>query len=220
MHEAAGERDYERAVRLRQATFELLELQEQRRGQDSDPAVITALQDVANRLGAVERALLRKLSAAHNGHAPASGAAPDTQTEVTRQLPINRDAAVTLGLAETLVPLAPSPADEAERWLRIMREHGQVGTALEALGMAPGELSTPATERRKPATDRSDPVTTVTGIAARFAQGRGAPAVSTVDLLFAVIQHYGPLFDRALYSATGKSRSELLADLYRPASVR
>jgi hypothetical protein len=45
-----------------------------------------------------------------------------------------------------------------------------------------------------------------------FASARHAPTVGTGDLLFAILQVYGRLFDRVLY-VRGTSRDELLACL-------
>jgi len=43
---------------------------------------------------------------------------------VRERMALSADAAAVLGLAESTVPLALSQADEAERWLRVLREHG------------------------------------------------------------------------------------------------
>ena len=48
--------------------------------------------------------------------------------------------------------------------------------------------------------------------AKQFAAARDAPSVGTVDLLFAVMDQYDRLFDRALY-LRGTSRDELLERL-------
>ncbi len=214
MSEHTAQRDYERAVALRQATFELVWQHTRCGPQASDPDVITCLQDAANRLGTAERALLKKLADSRNVHRAATSEKPPvTSNGAPPNLPVSREAAIILALAETLVPLAPSREDEAERWLRIMREHGNVGNGLEELGMASRELSTPSLEPRQLDSTRDDPVTPVAEDAARFARERGAPLISTVELLFAVILHYGRLFDRALYRATRKTRSELLTAL-------
>ena len=126
--------------------------------------------------------------------------------------PKTASAAIFLALAETLVPFAASRADEAERWLRIMREHGSVGDALANLGMVSGQFSTPSLGS---ASRQPDPesVTAVASDAASFAAERNAPAIGGVDVLFAVILQYGSLFDRALYAATNKQRHDLLAAL-------
>ena len=50
------------------------------------------------------------------------------------------DAAMVLGIAATAIPFARTPEDEAERWLRILRLHGEVGAALQALGVSEDSL--------------------------------------------------------------------------------
>ena len=57
---------------------------------------------------------------------------------------ISQDAANVLALADTAVPFAVSLEDEAERWVRVMRMHGQVGDALQGLGVGEAPLETPA----------------------------------------------------------------------------
>ena len=48
------------------------------------------------------------------------------------------DAAIVLGIASTAMPFARTPGDAAERWLRVLRLHGEVGAALQALGVSEG----------------------------------------------------------------------------------
>ena len=52
------------------------------------------------------------------------------------------DAAMALGIASTAMPFARTPEDEAERWLRVLRTHGEAGIALHALGVSEGPLET------------------------------------------------------------------------------
>lgn len=59
---------------------------------------------------------------------------------------LSEDAAIVIALAETALPFAGSRADETERWVRIMRLHGEVGCALQALGVPDGPLETGARE--------------------------------------------------------------------------
>ena len=131
-------------------------------------------------------------------------------------LKISQDAAIVLTLAETAVPFAATLEDEAERWLRIMRMHGQVGSALQGLGVGEAPLESPAQPRairlsgRRGRTD--DVVARVSQAACRLAGARGAGAVCTVDILFAVLEVYGGSFERALYER-GAERDELLARL-------
>ena len=135
-----------------------------------------------------------------------------------RQLGLSQDAAIVLALAETAVPFAHSPEDEAERWVRVLRLHGWVGAALQSLGVGEAPLETTAQPvsllRRRPLGE--DVVDTVTQQAHELACARGAGAVCTVDILFALFAVYGKTFDRALY-VRGTSRDELIERL--PADV-
>src|SRR3954447_23590319 len=136
---------------------------------------------------------------------------------------LSQDAAIVLALAETAIPFAISPEDEAERWVRLLRLHGQVGGALQALGVGEAPLSTMAVPqavrvlRSRPLGD--DPVADVTQAARRLAGRRGARAAATVDVLFAVIGVYGRAFDRALY-IRGTSIDELLERLPAAAEAK
>jgi hypothetical protein len=184
---------------------------------ERDQSVIVELQDAANHLGAVERSLRERVCPqpfVPSADPPALSLASSDLAPKAPERPKRASAAIFLALAETLVPFASSRADEAERWLRIMREHGNVGEALASLGMVSGELSTPSLGS---ASRQPDPesVTAVASDAASFAAERNAPAIADADVLFAVILQYGSLFDRALYGATNKQRHDLLATLSR-----
>jgi hypothetical protein len=129
---------------------------------------------------------------------------------------LSQDAAIVLALADTAIPFAVSPEDEAERWVRLLRLHGQVGAALQGLGVGEAPLSTMAVPhavrvlRARPL--GQDPVADVSQAARRLATKRGARAAATIDVLFAVIGVYGKTFDRALY-IRGTSVEELLTRL-------
>jgi hypothetical protein len=47
---------------------------------------------------------------------------------------------MALGIASTAMPFARTATDEAERWLRVLRLHGEAGMALRALGVSEGPL--------------------------------------------------------------------------------
>ena len=129
------------------------------------------------------------------------------------QVPLSQDAALVVGLAGTAMPFAHSAEDESERWLRLLRLHGRVGEALQALGVGESPLMTRADTEPvagKPLGERA--VRDVLRRAREFAGARRAECVSTADLLFAVFEIYGGLFDRALY-ARGASREELVERL-------
>ncbi len=135
---------------------------------------------------------------------------------VSNDPPMSEDALIVLALAETAVSFAASPEDEAERWLRVMRLHGEVGCALQALGVPEGPLETiahaPAARRWRLRTSGEDPVDLVTRRAAQLCRVRGAALTSTVDVLQAVLHLYGGTFDRALYER-GTTRDEVLERL-------
>jgi len=133
------------------------------------------------------------------------------------KIPVSRDAAIVLALAETAIPFAASREDEAERWVRVLRMHGQVGGVLQGLGVGEAPLETIADVPAHPA--GRVPVRTVAAAAQRYAAGRGAQLVGTVDVLFAVFECYGGAFDRALY-VRGATRDELIERLAAEPAVR
>lgn len=56
---------------------------------------------------------------------------------------------MALGLASTALPFARTREAEVERWLRVLRLHGQVGIALQALGVSEGPLGGEDTAERQ-----------------------------------------------------------------------
>ena len=140
-----------------------------------------------------------------------------------RHIPLSQDAALVVALAGTAIPFAHSAEDEAERWLRAMRLHGQVGAILQALGVGEAPLMTGSE------TDHSnghgtpnlgpDVLDDVTEGATEFAEARDGATVGTADILFSVLHVYGKLFDRALY-LRGTSRDELVERLTDAAAQR
>jgi hypothetical protein len=124
-------------------------------------------------------------------------------------LRLSRDAITVLGLAGTALPFAQSVDDEVERWLRPLRLYGEAGAALQALGV--GEAPLDASQQVPPKSADDTPRETlhiVTTAASKLAAERGASTVETVDILIAVMWHYGDAFDRAL-----KCRSSDSAEL-------
>lgn len=129
---------------------------------------------------------------------------------------LSGDATIVLALAETAVPFAGSAEDEAERWVRILRLHGEVGCALQALGVPEGPLEnaarSPAVRTRRLRRFGHDVVPLIRRRAAEAALARGSAVTGTIDVLFALLATYGQIFDRALY-VRGTTRDELLARL-------
>ena len=119
------------------------------------------------------------------------------------------------GLAGTAMPFSHSAADQAERWLRVLRLHGKVGAAMQALGVSEAPLMTGSDPR--PEASGGPPlgdeiVERVVSRARELATERRSPYVCTVDVLFALFEIYGGLIDRALY-LRGSSRQELIERL-------
>lgn len=133
--------------------------------------------------------------------------------ERTAKPRLSEDATIVLMLAETAVSFAASAEDEAERWVRILRLHGEVGCALQALGVPEGPLEnaarTPSLRGWRLRRFGQDVVDLIRRRAMDAAVVRGSAVSGTVDVLFALLTTYGPVLDRALY-VRGTTREELL----------
>ncbi len=124
---------------------------------------------------------------------------------------------MVLGMASTAMAFARTPAAEAERWLRILRLHGEAGVALQALGVGEASLEAPDPE---PAETRAtgaapgdrDVVAEVAEAAIARAGERGSQTVATTDVLRAVMDVYGACFDGVL-RVHGTDREEVLERL-------
>jgi hypothetical protein len=110
---------------------------------------------------------------------------------------------MVLAIASTAMPFARSPEEQAERWLRVLRLHGEVGIALQALGVS----EVPLIEAHENGDgglggsaelEDGDVMAGVTEHAADVATRRGSAGVTTVDLLVAVMYVYGTHFNRVL----------------------
>jgi ATP-dependent Clp protease ATP-binding subunit ClpA len=115
------------------------------------------------------------------------------------------DAAMVLGIAATAIPFARTPEDEAERWLRLLRLHGEAGAVLQAIGVSEDSIRDHAervdrTQRSAAEQDAEnrDVIARVGERASRIALERGVGGVGTTDLLMAVLEVYGSVFERAL----------------------
>ncbi|HTA31875.1 MAG TPA: hypothetical protein VK721_00480 [Solirubrobacteraceae bacterium] len=127
------------------------------------------------------------------------------------------DAAIALGIASTAMPFARTPDDEVERWLRVLRLHGQVGIALQAIGvsevpLAGADEGSEHGAASASASDHGDAVARVTEHAVRIAEERDRRALTTTDILLAVMHVYGEDFDRVLQEH-GTDRKEVLERL-------
>jgi hypothetical protein len=131
------------------------------------------------------------------------------------RLRFSQDAAIVLGLAATALSFAHTREEEAECWLRLLRMHGRVGEALQALGVPEAPLVTHARPAPSPGGEPLAGVDQVEAICrqpVRPADAGSMARVGTVDILFAVLATYEDEFDNALY-VRGTSREELLERL-------
>jgi hypothetical protein len=127
------------------------------------------------------------------------------------------ETAIALGIAATAMPFARTHEAEAERWLWVLRLHGDSGVALQALGVGEASIEAPHDGATGPREDRArdedeGAIVLVTEHAVRLARERGAEAVGTNDVLVAVMNVYGDDFDRVL-RAHGTDRDEVLERL-------
>lgn len=121
----------------------------------------------------------------------------------SRRPALSTDAAMAIGLASTALPFAESPLAEAERWLRILGRHGDAGRALCGSELSDASRSEPSSVV-DPAPiglvkrDIRDVIERVIARAALGASRRRESKIGTGDLLLAVMEEYGPDFDRVL----------------------
>jgi hypothetical protein len=129
---------------------------------------------------------------------------------------------MVLGLAGTALPFARTREDEVERWLRVLRLHGDVATSLQSVGIGEAALQRPHKPVSSPGLGRepngTDAVDLVTERAARIAAEHSAASISTTEVLRAVMDVYGEDFDRVLESY-GTDRAEVLERLDRAAAA-
>ena len=128
--------------------------------------------------------------------------------------PLTIDASLMLGIASTAMPFAQSPEDEAERWLRLLRRHGEAAVVLASIGASEApvrELGSHARAER-PSPNDPDVIAAVTEQAGRLAAQRKATKVATTDVLLAVMRVYGETFERVL-GAHGADVDELTGRL-------
>ena len=137
---------------------------------------------------------------------------PKTASQIPK---ISPDATLVLALARTSLPFATCRTQEAERWLRVLRMHGDVGSALRSLGVPEGPLGgaiDPGPARPKDGRHHDDTVTRVCCCAFDLARQSGAEIVGTKHILFAVFAVYGWAFDHELYRR-GTCRDAVLEEL-------
>ncbi len=133
-------------------------------------------------------------------------------------IPLSQDAALVVALAGTAIPFAHSAEDEAERWLRAIRLQGEVGRVMQALGVGESSLTDSDESHDTPPLGEAV-LDRVTQFAATYTAQREGDTVGTQDLLRAVLEIYGDLFEHVLY-IRGTSGAELLEHLGDPHPAR
>jgi ATP-dependent Clp protease ATP-binding subunit ClpA len=130
--------------------------------------------------------------------------------------PLSDDAALVAALGATAMPFSTSAEAQAESWIRTLRLHGRVGSALQALGVgeAPLRAEYDIEGKPRPATPPppGDVAERMVTRAHELASAEGANATGTVHLLGALLEVYGDVMDRAL-ELHGATRAELLQRL-------
>lgn len=132
-------------------------------------------------------------------------------------IPLSEDAALVTALAGTAMAFSHCAEDEAERWLRALRLHGQVGSALQALGVGEAPLASEASGEICDEPASSPPLgesalDRAVREAERRAIERNAEAIGTADLLMALLEVYGDPMDHAL-ELRGATRDEVIERL-------
>ena len=137
---------------------------------------------------------------------------------IVHHTPLSEDAALVTALAGTAMAFSQCAEDEAERWLRALRLHGQVGCALQGLGVGEAPLESRNTDGACDEPPSSPPlgdaaVDRAVREAERRATERGAEAIGTADLLLALLDVYGEPMNHALElrGTTGEEVIERLA---------
>jgi hypothetical protein len=136
---------------------------------------------------------------------------------------LSTDSAMVVGLASTALPFANGRVEEAERWLRILRLHGEAGRALTALGLSEGPLDESTSPGRGDPPQGGeesgdDAIAAVVEHAKRAAVERSSATVGTADLLRGVMIVYGAAFDWVL-RARGTDPAEVVERLSKPSVV-
>jgi hypothetical protein len=112
------------------------------------------------------------------------------------------------------MPFSDSPEAEVERWLRVLRLHGQAGRVLQAIGIGETPLRPDTTPPTRHHHRRSGDhvVDLVSAAAADSASARDADMVETADVLAGVLKVYGRYFEDVL-EAHGTTAAEVLERL-------
>jgi anti-anti-sigma factor len=144
------------------------------------------------------------------GKGNGAGASPATASEPCE---LSEDAATVVGLASTAMPFASGPVDQVERWLKVLSRNGDAGFVLDAAGIhdrSSGDSETQSgSGRSAPLPLDGDPVDAVTAYAHQAVRSRGETTIRSTDLLEAVRDLYGDVFEEVLRRHTAEPEGAL-----------
>ncbi|HWD64984.1 MAG TPA: STAS domain-containing protein [Solirubrobacteraceae bacterium] len=149
-------------------------------------------------------------------HASREGESPEPDAEPCE---LSEDAAAVVGLVSTAMPFAGGPADQVERWLKALSRNGDAGFVLGAAGVADQTAGDPQPESNAAPSSalppEADPVDAITAYANRAVRSRGETTTRSTDLLEAVRDLYGDVFEDVLrrHSAQPEGALERLSQL-------
>ena len=128
----------------------------------------------------------------------------------TYATPLSQDAALVAALGATAMPFSRTAESQAESWIRTLRLHGRVGSAMQALGI--GEEGLRAEHDAPTPPPEGDVAERVVALAHELAEIDRSNSTNTYYLLLALLKIYGDVMDRAL-ELHGASAKELLQRL-------
>jgi len=142
--------------------------------------------------------------------AQGNGSFPETASEPCE---LSEDAATVVGLVSTAMPFAAGPVDQVERWLKVLSRNGDAGFVLDAAGVrdrSGGDLARPSgSGASAPLGPDVDPVDAVTAYANHAVRSRGETITRSTDLLEAVRDLYGDVFEEVLRRHTAEPEGAL-----------
>ena len=125
---------------------------------------------------------------------------------------LSEDAALVAALAATAMPFSNTAEAQTESWIRTLRLHGRVGSAMQALGVgeAPLRAEYDLDGKPRPTTPapEGDVAERVVACARQLASAEGADSTCTTHIFRALLEVYGEVMDRAL-ELHGASVAEL-----------
>lgn len=126
--------------------------------------------------------------------------------------PLSEDAALVAALGATAMPFSNTAEAQAESWIRTLRLHGRVGSAMQALGVgeAPLRAEYDLEGNPRPATPapEGEVAERVVARAHQLASAEDSDSTCTTHIFGALLEVYGDVMHRTL-ELHGASAAEL-----------